>query len=128
MPVAEVEAHAAAFSAYGIDVWSLFAPPSPGRRGYLSFPTDQVPVQLATSIPAMTTAKRAELLAEFDQWWDGHVKLITELPRHGHTHVMLARRDLLTSFRDTCSSSAPSTAISWPAWRRPGGARASTTS
>ena len=82
-------------------MWSLFAPPSPERPGYLSFPTDQVPVQLATSIPAMTTAKRAELLAEFDQWWDGHVKLITELPRHGHTHVMLARRDLLTSFRDT---------------------------
>jgi type I restriction enzyme M protein len=101
VPVAEVEAHAAAFSAYGIDVWSLFAPPFPERPSYLSFPTVQNPARLAASIPAMAAPKRAELLVEFGQWWDGHVKLITELPRLGHTHVMLARRDLLTSFRDT---------------------------
>jgi len=101
VPVAEVEAYAAVFSAYGIDVGSLFALPSLQRPGYLSFSTGQDPAQIAALIPEMAAPKRAELLATFDQWWDGNVKLITDLPEQGHTHVMLARRDLLASFRDT---------------------------
>jgi type I restriction enzyme M protein len=96
VPIAEVDAHAARFAAYGIDVRSLFAE-AERSPGYLDFPVNGwQPV--ADAIPTMTTAKKQELDDAFTEWWDRHVKHITELPELGPGEVMNTRRDLLTSF------------------------------
>jgi type I restriction enzyme M protein len=95
MPLAEVEAHAPRFAAYGIDVYSLFS--SSERPGYLSFPASGWQ-HFAEAIPAMAAPKKDELSAAFGEWWDRHVKHIVELPELGPGRVMETRRDLLDSF------------------------------
>jgi type I restriction enzyme M protein len=95
VPLAEIEAHAPRFQAYGIDVMTLFAPAD--RPGYLAFPA-QGWQQVADEIPAFAEAKKAELDEAFGDWWDRHVKHIVELPVLGPGRVMDTRRDLLESF------------------------------
>ena len=75
VPVVEVEAHAEAFAAYGIDVLSLFSLHATQRPGYLSFPLSPAPAEIAATVPALAEPRRTELLAQFDDWWTGHVKL-----------------------------------------------------
>jgi len=92
VPKAEVATHAGRFTAYGIDVHTLFA-----ERDdvYYDFPADGWQ-QAADQIPALAAPKEDELAEAFDGWWNRHVKHIIELPDTGR--IMETRADLLDSF------------------------------
>jgi type I restriction enzyme M protein len=96
IPEAEVAAHAAAFAAYGIDVADLFesAERTPGYRDFPKSGWQRV----ADQIPALASPMEAKLSEAFDEWWERHVKRITELPATGPERIMETRRDLLDSF------------------------------
>jgi len=96
VPEAEVAAHAASFAAYGIEVADLFAP-SERERGYRNFPSTGWE-SVADEIPAMASPMETKLSEAFEDWWERHVKHITELPATGPQRIMETRRDLLDSF------------------------------
>lgn len=92
MPKAEVRAHAARFTAYGIDVESLF---DPHNDDYFAFPATGWQ-QTAERIPGLAAPKEAEFRAAFSDWWTRHVKHIVELP--DTKRITDTRTDLLDSF------------------------------
>jgi type I restriction enzyme M protein len=96
VPQVEVAAHEPSFAAYGINVDDLFAD-SERVRGYRDFP-EHGWQRVADQIPALASPMEAKLAEAFDDWWDRHVKHITELPDSGREKVMETRRDLLDSF------------------------------
>ena len=91
VPEAEVAAHADRFAAYGIDV-ALF---SPNETRLPRLPASGL-AEAADKIPALAAPKEEELSEAFEDWWDRHVKHITELPDTGR--IMETRPDLLDSF------------------------------
>jgi type I restriction enzyme M protein len=95
VPKAEIGAHADAFAACGIDIFSLF---TERDRGYCDFPPAGWR-SIVDQIPALTTPKEAELHEAFDDWWNRHVKHIVELP--DTKRIMETRADLLDSFVTT---------------------------
>jgi type I restriction enzyme M protein len=99
VPEAEVAAHGPSFAAYGINVDVLFAD-SERVRGYRDFP-DYGWQSVADQIPALASPMEAKLSEAFEEWWDRHVKHITELPDTGREKIMETRRDLLDSFVTT---------------------------
>src|SRR5262249_14315850 len=60
--------------------------------------------QVAAEIPVLAADKKEELDEAFADWWDRHVKHITELPAAGPGRVMEVRRDLPVSFVDALES------------------------
>jgi type I restriction enzyme M protein len=96
VPEAEIDTHKRSFAAYGINVDVLFAD-SERLPGYRDFPDDGWQ-SIADQIPALASPMEAKLSETFEDWWDRHVKHITELPDVGREKVMETRRDLLDSF------------------------------
>jgi type I restriction enzyme M protein len=94
VPETEVATHAGRFAVYGIDVAGLFSS-SKCTRDYLDFPSAGWR-SAADQIPALAAPKEAEMSEAFEDWWDRHVKHITELPDTGR--IMETRADLLGSF------------------------------
>ncbi|MCT2589699.1 type I restriction-modification system subunit M [Streptomyces sp. N2-109] len=92
VPKSEVRQHEAAFKAYGVDVYSLFAERD---ADYCDFPVEGW--RSATDrIPELAAPAEALVRDAFDEWWTRHSKRLTELP---DTHkVMATRAELLESF------------------------------
>lgn len=92
VPRAEIASHAGEFAAYGIDVFKLFAERD---HAYYDFPPAGRET-VVDQIPALAAPKEVELNEALDEWWNQHVKHITELP--DTKRIMETRADLLDSF------------------------------
>ncbi|MEU8305655.1 N-6 DNA methylase [Actinomadura sp. NPDC048955] len=92
VPRTEVEAHAAAFRAFGVDVHTLF---TPRNEDYYDFPAEGWQ-SVVDRIPELTASAEERLREAFDEWWDSHAKRLRELP--GTRRVMDTRAELLDSF------------------------------
>ncbi|WP_338740501.1 class I SAM-dependent DNA methyltransferase [Actinomadura luteofluorescens] len=92
VPQTEVEAHAAAFRAFGVDIHTLF---TPRNEDYYDFPAEGWQ-SVVDRIPELTEPAEERLREAFDEWWDSHAKRLRELP--GTRRVMDTRAELLDSF------------------------------
>lgn len=92
VPRAEVEAHAVAFKAFGVDVHTLFAPRD---NDYYDFPAEGWQ-SVVDRIPELAAPAEERLREAFDEWWDTHAKRLRELP--GTRRIMDTRAELLDSF------------------------------
>ncbi|GAA2253256.1 N-6 DNA methylase [Actinomadura luteofluorescens] len=92
VPRTEVEAHAAAFRAFGVDIHTLF---TPRNENYYDFPAEGWQ-SVVDRIPELTAPAEERLRDAFDEWWDSHPKRLRELP--GTRRVMDTRAELLDSF------------------------------
>ena len=112
-PGAEVAAHAAPFSAYGIDVWSLFALRPPRRPGYC------VPRRWLAAAPPRDPGdgrrERGRSSSRRSTTGGTARQAHHRAAGHGRAPSCWPARDLLTSFEHPWSRSASWTAISSPA-------------
>jgi type I restriction enzyme M protein len=95
MPKAEVLAKKDMFDAYGVDVRTLFAEREPADKDYYDFLSDDAKVT-ADRVVELAVKREAELRSEYRRWWEGHAKLVEELP--AHQRLMILREGLLDSF------------------------------
>jgi type I restriction enzyme M protein len=90
VPRTEVEAHAHAFAAFGLDVEDLFAP---GRPGYLEFLPEGY-AATAARIPVLTEPCEQAVLRETARWWQSQTEFVAQLadkrrPRTRHPYDQL---------------------------------------
>jgi type I restriction enzyme M protein len=95
VPKAEVTAKERLFSAFGVDVHTLFAEREPADPDYYDF-LPEGPKLTAERIAGLAAVREDELRAAYGDWWGKEAKLVVELPEH--KRLMLLRKDLLDGF------------------------------
>lgn len=93
VPRAELNGHAPAFAAHGIDVYDLFAPRD---EGYVDF-TD-VGGPIADVLAERGSAREHAMATAFDKWWSHAAKRLIDVAGTGSLVGM--RADLLDGFAD----------------------------
>ncbi len=94
VPRAEIDAHAPAVAAHGIDVYDLFAPRD---QDYLDFVDLGAPV--AEVIAERGSARETAMGTAFDDWWSHAAKQLLNVAGSGSLVGM--RADFLDSFADS---------------------------
>lgn len=92
VPRTEIEAAAAAFTTFGIDVFSLFAERD---ADYVDF-LPEGPKATVDRLPELAVAREDELRTAYRAWWAEPAKMLVELP--DTRQLMTVRADLLGSF------------------------------
>ncbi|MFJ5533626.1 N-6 DNA methylase [Streptomyces sp. NPDC093261] len=96
VPVAEVEAKAKAFGAYGVEITDLFAPRD-DDPAYVDF-LPEGPEATAARIPDLAAPKEAEVRRTFEEWWGWQASHFTALV--GHNALLPLRARLVEGFTE----------------------------
>jgi type I restriction enzyme M protein len=97
VPRREVADQIDRFNAYGVRAMELFAERD---EDYLDFLPER-PDETAARIPALTSAREAELMASFQEWWTAHIGALSTLTKT--KQLMNLRGELVESFTTTLS-------------------------